>query len=240
MKKLTAIVIDDERLARKDIISLLSEFDTIEVLGEADNISSAIEQIKQHKPDVIFLDIQMSGESGFDLFEKIEVRSKVIFVTAFDEYAFKAFEVNALDYLLKPVNPARLKDSIKRLFIENKVEETSEHMLSMDDQLFLLFNTHYRFLKINSIIYISSSGDYSEVHLTNGQQGLTSKPMHEWEERLPENNFIRIHRSTIINMDFILNIEKSQNNSFHIFLKDIQTPFVISRRYSSAIKRLMK
>ena len=113
-------------------------------------------------------------------------------------------------------------------------------MLSMDDQLFLLFNTHYRFLKINSIIYISSSGDYSEVHLTNGQQGLTSKPMHEWEERLPENNFIRIHRSTIINMDFILNIEKSQNNSFHIFLKDIQTPFVISRRYSSAIKKLMK
>ncbi|MCU0645673.1 MAG: response regulator, partial [bacterium] len=99
-KPLTAIIIDDERLARKDLASLLSEHPTISVVGEADNVAAALIAIEQLNPDVIFLDIQMPGESGFDLLNKINIKAKVIFVTAFDEYAIRAFEVNALDYLL--------------------------------------------------------------------------------------------------------------------------------------------
>src|SRR3954471_13580296 len=186
MKKLSVVVIDDERLARKDIISCLSEFEHLQIVGEADTIASAIKLIEQHHPDVIFLDIQLDGESGFDLFEKIEVQAKVIFVTAFDEFALKAFGVNALDYLLKPINIVRLRKSIKRLSDE-KEPESSQHVFAIDEQLFLLFNNQYKFIKIDSIVYISSSGDYSEVYLNNGTHGLTSKPMHEWSDRLPPN-----------------------------------------------------
>jgi two-component system, LytTR family, response regulator len=240
MKKLKALIIDDERLARKDLISMLAEHEHIEVVGEADCIATAKQLIVQCDPDVIFLDIQMPGESGFDLFESTDIHAKIIFVTAFDEYAFKAFEVNALDYLLKPISPVRLKKTLGRLSGEDLEEKTSKQPLAMNDQLFLLFNTHYRFLKIDSIVYISSSGDYSEVHLNNGQQGLTGKPMHEWENRLPGNIFCRIHRSTIINMDYAVNIEKWKNNSYRVFLKDIDEPFVISRRYASSIKSMKK
>ena len=110
-----AIIVDDERLARKDLIFLLKDFPEIEVIDEAHNVESAVSLINEHQPDVIFLDIQMPGESGFDLLEQIETNANIIFVTAHDEYALKAFEVNALDYLLKPILPKRLKESIERL-----------------------------------------------------------------------------------------------------------------------------
>ena len=107
-KLLKAIVVDDERLARKELILMLNDFSNIEIEGEAADISTAQKLLAEKNPDLVFLDIQMPGESGFDLINSIPVNTKVIFVTAFDEYAIRAFDVNALDYLLKPVNPKRL------------------------------------------------------------------------------------------------------------------------------------
>jgi two-component system LytT family response regulator len=109
------LVIDDERLARNDLISMLKEYPDVLVTGEASDVSSALKAIEQHNPDLIFLDINMPGQSGFDLLNAADTDAKVIFVTAFDEYALRAFEVNALDYLMKPVNPKRLKAALEKL-----------------------------------------------------------------------------------------------------------------------------
>jgi len=113
-KPIRALVVDDERLARKDLIALLGAHDQVTVIGEADDVPSAVEAIRALNPDLIFLDIQMPGDSGFDLLEKMDVEAQVIFVTAYDEFAIRAFEVNALDYLLKPVNPERLAKALEK------------------------------------------------------------------------------------------------------------------------------
>ncbi len=234
--KYTAIIVDDERLARNALKTLLEEIDEIELTGEADSVSNAISLIAKVKPDIIFLDIQMPGESGFDLIEKISTNIKIIFVTAFDEFALRAFEVNAIDYLLKPVSVIRLKTSIARLFEENSIDETAKKKLVAGDRLFLLFNNNYLFLKIENILHISSSGDYSELHLIDGKKGLTNKSMQEWEARLPINTFCRIHRCTIINMDYVVKVDEWFNNAFRIHMKGIEEPFIMSRRFSSVIR----
>ena len=231
-----ALVVDDERLARKELILMLKEFENINVVGEADDVPSAIEAINKLKPDVIFLDIQMPGESGFDLLNKIDTEAKIIFVTAFDEHAIHAFEINALDYLLKPINPERLKLSIERLELDSEDAGNQNKKLNYDDYLLLNLNNHLKFLSISSIISITSAGDYSNILLDKNKKGLTLKSMKEWEKRLPEKHFCRIHRSTIINMNYIERIEEWFNNSYRVYLKSIKDPMVMSRRYASKLK----
>ncbi len=235
-KKLDTLVVDDERLARKDLINLLGGFENIRVVDEAENVASALKAIDHHHPDVIFLDIQMPGESGFDLLEKIDTEIRIIFVTAFDEYAIRAFEVNAMDYLLKPVNPERLAKAVERLEMEPTDEIVPIRKLQYDDRLFISINNQMKFLKLQNILCINSAGDYSEVVLTNSVKGLTQKSLREWEHRLPENHFCRIHRSTIINMEYIDRLEEWFNYSFRVYLKGIATPFIISRRYAALLK----
>ena len=235
-KQFKVLIVDDERLARKDLCSLLKEYDNINILGEADDVPSAKKAIKELKPAVIFLDIQMPGESGFDLLKEINVDSKIIFVTAFDEYAIRAFEVNALDYLLKPVNPERLARTIERLENDGKSENEKMRKLNYDDRLFLMIDTQFKFLKIDRILYISSAGDYSEVMTNDGHKGLTLKSMKEWENRLPGQYFCRIHRSTIVNMEYIDSFEEWFNYSFRVYLNGVENPFVMSRRFAAKLK----
>jgi two-component system LytT family response regulator len=231
-----ALIVDDERLARKDLVALLEKQDQIQVIGEAENVTTAIQVINKHKPDVIFLDIQMPGESGFDLLSKIDADIKVIFVTAFDEFAIRAFEVNALDYLLKPVNPERLSRTLERLDYEDSPALLKKRRLCYNDHLFLTLDNHLEFLKINSILCIHSAGDYTEIILKDGKKSLTPKSLREWENRLPEEFFCRIHRSTIINMEYIDRLEEWFNHSFRIYLRGIEQPFTISRRYAARLK----
>jgi two-component system, LytTR family, response regulator len=238
-KKLSAIIVDDERLSRQALKSIIAELEQVEIVGEADNVQAAIVLIDQTQPDIIFLDIQMPGESGFDLLEKINIKAKIIFITAYDEFALRAFEVNALDYLMKPVSPARLKAALDRLNDEEQIDAKPKRRLTNDDRLFIQFRSNYIFLKIDTITHISSAGDYSEVFLNDCKHGLTNKSMQEWEDRLPENNFCRIHRSTIINIDFVVKVEDWFNNSFRVYLKGVEEPFSMSRRYASQIKGRM-
>jgi two-component system LytT family response regulator len=238
-KKFKAIIVDDEELARSDLIVQLSRFSSVEVIGEADNLKTAKEIIQKINPDIIFLDIQFPGESGFELLDKIDTKSKIIFVTAFDEYAIRAFEVNAQDYLLKPVNPERLALTLERL--EEMKEPSGEELrkFNTDDSIFIEINNRYHFIRINSIIKITAAGNYSEIITINGQKGLTQKSMKEWESRLPENLFIRIHRSTIVNTEFIEKVEPWFNYSYCVYLKGSDKPEVMSRRYVSRIKEYM-
>jgi two-component system, LytTR family, response regulator len=236
-KKLRAVIIDDERLARNDLRSMLSEYKEIELVGEADGVGKAIELINHEDPDLLFLDIQMPGESGFDLLERIDLHARVIFVTAFDEYAIRAFEVDAIDYLLKPVNPERLKSALERLNREENLQTNKKRLLEYDDALLLAINSHLKFLRVNSIVYIQAAGDYSEVMTSENKKGLVQKSMTEWEQRLPEKYFCRIHRSTIVNIEYISKIDEWFGNSYQVQLKGFVTPLTMSRRYAAFLKQ---
>lgn len=231
-----AVIIDDEDLARVSLKEVLKSFPEVEVVGEADSVSSAIAVIDKTKPNLLFLDIQMPGETGFDLLEKLEKQINTVFVTAFDAYAIRAFEVNAQDYLLKPVSAERLKMSIERLNDEQSLSDNHLRKLNYDDIIYLQVNNKCRFVKVNKITAITSCADYTNVYLAGNGKLLVKKTMKEWEARLPENSFVRIHRETIINTGYIKNSEEWFNNSFKIFIDGIDKPFVLSKRYALKIK----
>ena len=235
-RALNVLVVDDERLARKDLISLLGAHGNITVVGEADDVPSAVKAIKRLTPDVIFLDIQMPGDSGFDLLDKTEVEAHVIFVTAYDEYAIRAFEVNALDYLLKPVNPERLAKALERLELQDGETAARARRLDYQDRLFLMLGRSFKFLKVSALVTVTAAGDYSEVLTSDGTKGLALKSMKEWETRLPPRHFVRVHRSTIINMEYVDRVEEWFNYSFRVYLKGVEEPCVISRRYATRLK----
>lgn len=235
--KYKTIIVDDERLARREMRRLLAEFDEIAVAGEAENLAEAVWLIEKEKPHIVFLDIQLQNENGFDLLEKTERDFKLVFVTAFDAYAIRAFEVNALDYLLKPVNPERLAKAIERLADEKTEEKNELRPFEFDDRIFLEFGANRSvFLKVCDISHINSSGDYSEVFTVDKRKFLLEKPLREWEARLPEKHFLRIHRQTIINLEEIEEIEMWFNRTFQVRLKTFRSPLAVSRRYAVKLK----
>lgn len=236
-KEYKALLVDDERLSRNDLRLQLENHKNIKVLGEASSAEEGLELIGDLKPDLVFLDIQMPGMNGFDMLEHISSDIHVIFVTAFDEYALRAFEVNALDYLLKPVNAERLHQSIERLEQIPEESDTDLRELEYNDRLLLKLDTSLGFLKVSTIICITSAGDYSEVMTTNKKKVLVHKSMAEWESRLPETFFNRIHRTTIVNMEYVDRLEEWFNNSYRVYMKGIEEPYVMSRRYVAKLKQ---
>jgi len=235
VNKTRALLVDDERLARVEMRSLLAQHPHIEVVGEAESVDTAVSAIHAMKPDLIFLDIQMPGASGFDLLNRISVEAHIIFVTAFDAYAIRAFEVNALDYLLKPVSPERLEQALERMSREPAPEEPRRR-LECGDRLFLNLDGQMRFIELNQILAIGALGDYTEIWTTDGNKNLALKPLKTWEARLPEKDFIRIHRSTIIHMGHVERLESWFNAAFRVYIRGIDEPFIMSRRFAAKIK----
>src|SRR5262245_17052496 len=184
--KWNAVIVDDERLARNKLRSLLAQHPQIRLVGEADGVDSAIETIERTRPDVVFLDIQMPGKSGFELVNQVNLPLKIIFVTAFDEYAIRAFEINALDYLLKPVNPERLAKAIERLAAPPAASESALRPLEYDDFLFLPFGGASRFLRVRDIKCVRAADVYSEIFTACGEKTLALKPLNEWEDDCPK------------------------------------------------------
>jgi two-component system LytT family response regulator len=236
-----ALLVDDERLARQELRELLADFKDVQVIGEAKNLTEAVTLIKLEKPDIVFLDIQLRQENGFDLLEKVVHNFKLIFVTAFDEFAIRAFEINALDYLLKPVNPKRLKASIDKLYKVDVMPVLPVQKLSIDDSIFLNLGEHSHFLQINQVSHICASGDYSEVFTISSDSVervlLVEKSLKEWEVRLPEKSFVRIHRSTIINISQIDSMQTLPNRTMEVCLKNSTRTFTVSRRYATKLKQ---
>lgn len=239
MNSINALIIDDERPARKELLFLLKAFPEITVVGEADNIADASSLIIKQKPDIVFLDIQLAGENGFDLLLKTPLTFKVIFVTAFNEYAIRAFEVNATDYLLKPVDPARLELSLKRI-LENTDNNCSvTKRFDYNDSIYLKLNNHTaKFIEISSIIVITSVGNYTKLETTDGNHYLVLKTMKQWEEELPSAYFVRIHRSNIVNIKFINKIDNYSKTYHRVFMKNIKEPIEISRNCLKNLKRV--
>lgn len=244
-KQYRAVIVDDERLARSELRRLLGAHSEIEIVGEAANADEARQVIHREQPEIVFLDIQMPGESGFDLLETLEHQRqcRIIFVTAYDAYAIRAFEVNALDYLMKPVAPERLAASLDRLNAIGHRRKTSStkagqpEPLKYGDHLFISTGLRSSFIKIESILAIVAEGDYSRCHLKNGKSALLLKSMKEWQSQLPEAHFLRIHRSTIINLGFIKAIEKTRGAAHQVFINHLDKPFTISRRYAARLRK---
>lgn len=236
---LKAVVVDDERLARKELRSLLDELGGVAVVGEADSVDTAEAVIEKTAPDVVFLDIHLGSESGFDLLDRIEHECDVVFVTAYDAYAIRAFEVNALDYLLKPVNPERLARAMERLTAPKPVPTAPPpRQLEYGDRIFLETDGHPRFVKLETIVCLVAADDHSELFTADGKKTLVLKSLREWEERLPERHFPRIHRSTIINLEFVERIETGFNRAYRVFLRGFAEPFAMSRRHAAKLKQM--
>ncbi|MEZ4416106.1 MAG: LytTR family DNA-binding domain-containing protein [Gemmatimonadota bacterium] len=236
MPRRTAVVVEDERLPREELCAMLGA-EGIEVVGQAATVDEAVRIIGAKRPDLVFLDIQLGRESAFDVLEHSDEPFDVIFVTAYDQHAVRAFEVNALDYLLKPVNPERLREALGRLESEEAITGPDAlESLAPDDRLFLKVGSKWRFLRIDTIRVIEASGDFTRVRLLDGADLLIGKSLREWEARLPDRLFVRIHRSTIVNLDQVRRIDEWFNRTFQVHMEGIPEPYAMSRRYAARLK----
>lgn len=235
-----ALIIDDERLARKELTNLLAEFKDIEILGEAVNADEAAEMIERLNPDLIFLDIQMPGKTGFELLEDLEKTPKVIFTTAYDEYALKAFEFNALDYLLKPIEPKRLGDSVDKIRKEiqaNQENSTSHSKLTINDQVFVKDGDNCWFVRLKDVRLFESDGNYIKVYFDK-YKPMIHKSLNALDEKLDNKSFFRVSRKHIINLDWIDEIETWFNGGLMVKLKGGEK-VEVSRRQATKFKDLM-
>lgn len=238
-----AVIIDDERLARNELKKLLQDFPEVEIIGEAANAAEGLEKIEDLSPDLIFLDIQMPGKTGFDMLLELERAPHVIFTTAYDEYALKAFEVNALDYLMKPVEPKRLADALQKL---NQAEEkemaatlagVNRGMLNEKDQVFVKDGERCWFVKLSEVRLFESVGNYAKVFF-GPNKPLILKSLNALEERLDERVFFRANRKHIVNMRMIEKIEPYFNGGLLLELQAGEK-VEVSRRQAVKFKEMM-
>ena len=241
-----AILIDDERLARTELRKLLSEFPEIEIVAEAANANEGIERIEEFNPDLIFLDIQMPGKTGFEMLAELNKVPFVIFTTAYDEYALRAFEVNALDYLLKPIEPKRLADAIQKLQQQEEKDynngnanpvNVNRSLLGDDAQVFVKDGERCWFVKLSEIRLFESVGNYAKVYFGTNKP-LILKSLNSLEERLDEKTFFRANRKHIVNLKMIDKIEPYFNGGLLLDLKGGEK-IEVSRRQTVKFKEMM-
>ena len=221
-----ALLVDDERLARTELRRLLAAHPEIEIIGEADNGSSAVELIASAKPDLVFLDIQMPGKNGFEVLQALpESRPQIIFTTAYDQYALKAFEFSAADYLLKPVDPNRLRQALDKLgepapaMVEHESDEESEEdfeavptlpsrdkVLGPDDHVFIKDGEKFYYLRLGQVRIFESIGNYVRLHYDQGKP-MILRSLNALEERLDPAHFFRANRKHMVNLQKVEHVE---------------------------------
>lgn len=236
------LIIDDERLARAELKRLLQEFGSIEIVGEAANADEGIEQIDNLHPDLIFLDIQMPGKTGFDMLAELSFPPNVIFTTAYDDYALKAFEVNALDYLMKPIDPQRLAEAVHKL--EKHIgksqaiqDDPSKKLLTDKDQVFVKDGEKCWFVRLEDVRLFESTGNYTKVYFGQNRP-LILKSLNALEERLDEKYFFRTSRKHIVNLKWIENVEPYFNSGLLLTLKGGEN-VEVSRRQTVKFREMM-
>ena len=241
------LIIDDERLARKELSSLLADHPGIDIIGEAVNADDAKEKIVELQPELIFLDIQMPGKTGFDLLEELENVPKVIFVTAYDEYALKAFEVNAFDYLLKPVRTDRLNETVEKVLQtaepRKAVEDTSasvavkSRVLSIEDQVFVKDGDRCWFVRLENVRMFESDGNYVKVFFEKNRP-MIHRSLNALDERLDDKHFFRASRKHIINLSWVEKSEPWFNGGLLVELRG-GDKIEVSRRQAAKFKEMM-
>jgi two-component system, LytTR family, response regulator len=239
MNAITAIIIDDEWLVRSELRVMLQGFPQVRVVAEAANVSEGLLVVHQHQPDVIFLDIQLAGETGFDFLDRAHTSARIIFITAFDQFAIRAFEVHALDYLLKPIRKERLADAIQRVQDNAPVKPKPAKAQNYSDIIYVLIDGSLRPIKLPLLKCITAEGNYSYIYYQDGKRELVLRNLGEWMDVLPENPFLRIHRSTIVNYEYVEKVVKLANYSHAVYIRGMSQPFTMSRRYAIKLKRFM-
>lgn len=234
-RKIKTVIVDDERLARKELISILEENKAIEVIAECSNAHEGKEVIEKLKPDLAFLDIQMPEKTGFDLLEELDYIPFVIFVTAYDEYALKAFEVNAFDYVLKPIEADRLNQAIDKIKLEDDVQPEGE--LDITERIFLKDGEKCWFVQLKEIRFFESEGNYVKVHF-NGFKPLILRSLSNIEARLKEKQFFRTSRKHIVNLEWIEKVDNWFSGGLKFTLKTGEE-IEVSRRQAQKFREMM-
>ncbi|MBL4661115.1 MAG: response regulator transcription factor [Alcanivoracaceae bacterium] len=238
--KISAIIVEDSRLARIELQELLKSHPQIEIIAEAENVDKATQLIKQHNPTLIFLDINMPGKNGFDLSESLDQLPIVVFTTAYDEYAIKAFEHNAFDYLLKPISQSRFSKTMDKLLphLMVKQSDSNEKSLTEKSQVFIKEGEQCWMMSLGQITLFEIMGNYTTVYFDN-KQPLIYKSLNQIEKSLPDKLFFRANRQQIINIKHINNVEVWFKGTLKITLKNnIQVE--ISRRQSIKFRQMLE
>ncbi len=242
---ITCLIIDDEQLARELLREYIGQMPNLSIVGEANKGKDAVDLIDQLKPDLIFLDVQMPGMTGFDVLDEITHDPHVIFTTAYDQYAIRAFEKNAVDYLLKPIDQERFQLAMKRAIERMRLEQNNvgellrnlktENKTSYDSHIFVQKSEKLINLPVEEIMFLEASGDYT-ILTTKGDQFVSSSGIGKLEEILNPETFIRVHRSTIININFLKEIEKHFNGGMIVKMQTGKN-FPVSRTYAKLIRK---
>ncbi|MCF3648858.1 LytR/AlgR family response regulator transcription factor [Synoicihabitans lomoniglobus] len=241
-----ALLIDDEPLARIELRRLLQAHADITIVGEAGTLNEARERLAATDYDLVFLDIQLRGGTGFDLLEHIPPHARVIFVTAFDRYAVRAFDVNALDYLLKPVTAERLSASLYRLDPAEPTapagrgpESDRENAppFTVEDRIFVKTGHTTRFIEIRAIVSIRSCENYTEIQLADGSQHLTLRTLKSWENTLPASIFARVHRQSLINLQHVRAIVRGEGEDVRFAFQPPLPEIAASRRCVAELRQ---
>ena len=237
MRQTTALIVEDSRLARNEMKELLRAHPEIVILGEAENVDTAYELIGAHTPDLLFLDINMPEKSGFDLLEMLDEVPITIFTTAYDEYAIKSFEYNALDYLLKPISPQRLASALGKVRdrLDRMGQEPGDEVrLTDNSQIFIKDGERCWLVRIGEVRLFEIVGNYTRVFF-NDERPLLYKSLHQIEEKLPEDSFFRANRQQIVNINYIAELIPWFNGKLKLRLTD-GAEIEVSRRQSAVFR----
>lgn len=237
-----AVIVDDEAPARRELRRLLDVHNAIHVVGEAADLAGARSLLLRVRPDVIFLDIRLGRQSGFDLLSDVDAETAVVFVTAFDTYAVQGFEASAIDFLLKPVEPARLARSIERLcrLFERSgtagAATSSPQSFVTSRWIFVDTGQQPEFIEVDAITHLVAEVGATRIHTADGTSRLTSKPLIEWERRLAAGDFKRVHRAAIVNIRHVQRVEPWSNYSYRLHIVGAAEPVTMSRRHALSLR----
>jgi two-component system LytT family response regulator len=212
-----ALVVDDEPLARRELRRMLGAFPSVQVVGEAGNVDEARVRIEEMSPDVVFLDIQMPGGTGFDLLTQLDRVPRIVFTTAYDQYAVKAFDVNALDYLLKPIEPERLATTLRKVLAAPSADIATPN--APLEQLFIRDGPRCWFVPLREVSVFTSEGNYVRL-LWGKERPLLGRSLAALEVKLDPKRFFRANRSQIVNLDFIGQVELGEGGRLHVQMRD--------------------
>ncbi len=232
-----AIIVDDTRLARQELQFLLKDMPDIEVVAEAKNADEGEELIKKHQPDLLFLDIQMPGRDGFSLLENLDEAPHVIFTTAYSEFAMKAFDFNALDYLKKPITQERLTAALDKVRGRIVNDQTAHKLLGEGSQVFVKDGEKCWFVPLREVRVFEIWDNYTRIYFED-QKPMIPKTLNYMETRLDPETFFRANRQQIVNLKWIEKIEPWFSGTIRIYLKD-GTEVEVSRRQTAKFKQLM-
>jgi len=235
--KIRALIVDDEPPARERLATLLSAHPQVEIVGEAGDVQAAASLCASLQPDVIFLDIQLPRASGFELLPLLTGEPAIIFVTAYDRFAVRAFEVNALDYLLKPIHPDRLALSLQRLTAQ---DPEPDQPLTDQDLVALKEDRLLRMVSTTAITHVKADDNYTSVHLLEQVPAYVRRSLAEWEKILPPEKFVRVDRSLIVRVDAIQSLWAESRDSAELVISGQKKPILLGRRAALLLRRAME